>query len=46
MVIVTCQQAGRQRAAEDLSAAYVLQYVLLVPTLLVFIPISMHIAGV
>jgi predicted permease len=45
MVIVTCQQSGRQRAAEDITSALALEYVLMLPLLLVWITLAINIIG-
>jgi len=41
MVIVTCQQSGQRRAAEDLSKAYIMMFLLSFATMVGFVGVAM-----
>jgi hypothetical protein len=43
--VVSCQQVGLRRAAEDLSAAYVIMYLGMLVTLLIYVACAIRIVG-
>ena len=45
MCIVVCQQTGKARAAEALSAAYIIMYLLMLVTLVFYVTAAIKIVG-
>jgi hypothetical protein len=46
MCVVVCQQTGRKFAAEALAATFILQYLLMLVTLLVYVTVALRLVGI